>query len=460
MNKISEISIEGLHDTQNYSINFSDNRMIIVGENGSCKTTIFRMIYFLLTRNWDSLASLPFEAITVKFLSDKKSQVLRRDLQTALEISRRHMPYMMHFLGRHLSGEDTVEHQQRSPISDVIKLSKTLSKSELERGHYARAFIDEKVLNDEAIQRLKNAQKAIEENFDATILYMPTYRRIEEPLEKIFPLLNKEDKENLRKKMDTNIAMELVEFGMGDVEKAISDYQTKIKEFLRTQQNELTLGYLNEIIDKKYAKTDIMKDVAKLPDDVIGDVLKRMDENILPKKQKDKITDMIAKMKEAEDTDVSVENKIIFQYFLELMDLDKRIREAEEPLLRFAETCNEYFTNKSMKYDNQNFGISINMHKENHSIANEQIKLQDLSSGEKQIASLFGLLNLNQDKNFFVLIDEPELSLSVKWQRRILVDIINSHNCVGLFAATHSPFIFDNELEPYVHGINEFLSED
>ena len=203
-----------------------------------------------------------------------------------------------------------------------------------------------------------------------------------------------------------------------------------------------------------------MKDVAKLPDDVIGDVLKRMDENILPKKQKDKITDMIAKMKEAEDTDVSVENKIIFQYFLELMDLDKRIREAEEPLLRFAETCNEYFTNKSMKYDNQNFGISINMHKENHSIANEQIKLQDLSSGEKQIASLFGLLNLNQDKNFFVLIDEPELSLSVKWQRRILVDIINSHNCVGLFAATHSPFIFDNELEPYVHGINEFLSED
>ena len=59
-------------------------------------------------------------------------------------------------------------------------------------------------------------------------------------------------------------------------------------------------------------------------------------------------------------------------------------------------------------------------------------------------------------KNLFVFIDEPELSLSIDWQRMLLVDILESTSCTGLVATTHSPFVFDNELEDYVHGINEF----
>ena len=57
------------------------------------------------------------------------------------------------------------------------------------------------------------------------------------------------------------------------------------------------------------------------------------------------------------------------------------------------------------------------------------------------------------------MIDEPELSLSVPWQKRFLVDIHNANFCEGIVAVTHSPFIFENELEPYVHGVGEFLHE-
>jgi predicted ATP-dependent endonuclease of OLD family len=67
-------------------------------------------------------------------------------------------------------------------------------------------------------------------------------------------------------------------------------------------------------------------------------------------------------------------------------------------------------------------------------------------------------LNLTQKNKVFVFIDEPELSLSVDWQRMFLVDILDSASCDGLIATTHSPFVFENELENFVHGINEFCT--
>lgn len=90
-------------------------------------------------------------------------------------------------------------------------------------------------------------------------------------------------------------------------------------------------------------------------------------------------------------------------------------------------------------------------------LAKEQIELKDLSSGEKQIVSLFSHLFLSQQKKFFLIIDEPELSLSVPWQKKFIVDVIKNPYCTGLLSVTHSPFIFaENDLDNYAHSLNEF----
>jgi predicted ATPase len=87
----------------------------------------------------------------------------------------------------------------------------------------------------------------------------------------------------------------------------------------------------------------------------------------------------------------------------------------------------------------------------------KELKLSMLSSGEKQIVSLFSHIYLSGIQEFFVVIDEPELSLSVPWQKRFLMDIVSSGRCSGLIAVTHSPFIYDNELDGYAHSIEEFV---
>ena len=56
------------------------------------------------------------------------------------------------------------------------------------------------------------------------------------------------------------------------------------------------------------------------------------------------------------------------------------------------------------------------------------------------------------------MIDEPELSLSVPWQRQFLVDIKQGDFCSGLIAVTHSPFIYENDLDKYAHSLGEFLT--
>jgi hypothetical protein len=81
-----------------------------------------------------------------------------------------------------------------------------------------------------------------------------------------------------------------------------------------------------------------------------------------------------------------------------------------------------------------------------------KVPLDALSSGEKQMVSLFAKLFLYPNKKI-VLIDEPELSLSIEWQRHILVDVLGAPLCAQIVAITHSPFVFDNELEPYARSL-------
>ena len=88
----------------------------------------------------------------------------------------------------------------------------------------------------------------------------------------------------------------------------------------------------------------------------------------------------------------------------------------------------------------------------------EKLPLSKLSAGEKQIISIFSKVYLAPSTHrFIILFDEPELSLSIFWQKNLLPDIFNSGKCYFLLAMTHSPFIFDNELDKYAIGLNQYL---
>jgi len=125
-------------------------------------------------------------------------------------------------------------------------------------------------------------------------------------------------------------------------------------------------------------------------------------------------------------------------------------KELISKLNNFIETTNKYFANsKKLEYLNSENKLIIKL---NNNII---IKLSDLSSGEKQIISIFSYLYLSE-KNYFIIFDEPETSISIFWQKTLLSDICKT-NINGIIAATHSPYIYKNDLFEYVNGLDNFL---
>lgn len=458
-NQLIRFDILGLHGVRDYSVRLEDNRVIIVGENGSGKTTVFKIMYYAISCDWDSLLTFDFDKVILFFSNNQKVSIeleLLKSIYAINDLDRASFYIDGHQYGRrrHSSGL----------INNLIEMKKQVenkSEEELDRqfsinSPYPYRYI-KGLLEARPIKGLYATTKKIEQCFDATILYLPTYRRIEEQLKNIFPNMDSDDWDRARKRTHNNRSIELVEFGMGDVESAVKEYQEHLNEFSRAQQNKLTLGYLSEIIGQKYEQVNI-EDIRKLTEEQVSEILMRIERSILSDEQKGEITRILVQKRAANDPSFQVREKIICHYFLKLIDFDRDMRKEEASLLKFIEKCNKYLVSNSLVYDKQNFICRIYNKVEEKFDSSNEIHFQDMSSGEKQIVSLFSHLNLSKRKGLFVFIDEPELSLSVNWQRTFLVDILDSISCIGLVATTHSPFVFENELERYVHGINEFCT--
>jgi len=70
-----------------------------------------------------------------------------------------------------------------------------------------------------------------------------------------------------------------------------------------------------------------------------------------------------------------------------------------------------------------------------------EIKLNDLSSGEKQLLIILGEALLQNGNRCLYVADEPELSLHVTWQEKLVNSIIKINKNAQIIFATHSPDI-------------------
>ena len=125
----------------------------------------------------------------------------------------------------------------------------------------------------------------------------------------------------------------------------------------------------------------------------------------------------------------------------------------ETPIQEFVKICNSYLYGKSFIFDNVSYDVIISHN------SGKPVDLEELSSGEKQIVSLFSHLLLDGEQENYIVIDEPELSLSVDWQLRFLEDVCRLESCKLLCAVTHSPFIFENSLDSHTVDLMEVTGQ-
>lgn len=481
--EISFITIYGLFgDISNkVEVDFEKNVQIFTGENGTGKTTILNIIYNTLKGNSKALYDLPFDLIILEF-KNGKSLLLKREWFSKTQINLNDLEgtkftkLMLDFLSISYDAGERGENKERSNNLRRIKRSSynhfyifdklSLLDKELLDCRIDDEKLQQEYLGDDTLDyHYSNIEELdieyIEEyemrialyyyillNFyKENIIYFPTYRRIEEELydisEKKSSLYRGVGKELLEKK-------DLISFGLSDVAELIESIENEIKDFSLEGYSQINTQLLSYMLSPAPI-TDKM--IQKINDeDIVNIVLSRMEGNTLKTEEKDilknKLNNINALDKHSET------DKVIIYFIYKLIERYEMKSEREEAIKTFVEVCNKYLVNKYFDYNQSKIKIEV-LNNE----TGEEIKLKNLSSGEKQIVAAFSKFILKDSSSSIVILDEPELSLSVEWQMMFLPDILKYSGCTKLIAVTHSPFTYRNNLKKYARSLNSIVSK-
>lgn len=454
---IKRFEIKQLFGIFNVDIPFKDNINIFIGENGLGKTTILNALNYIIQGDSDSLSSIDFNEMILTLGNDTKILIKRDELiNNNLSIYDRNRihHYLIEDDYNYIEKKIMLEmFKEKVPLDDKISREKIYEKIIKKYRYDFPLSVLEKIYN--SVIKNKNFEKELKDTWEYKIydymknwnriIYLPTYRRIEEDFNSYIE--NSPDKDYYRKDKNKH-NFSYLQFGMDDVQESIdmacNTLKNNTNEGFKAMTSNLLTNYIN--INEKNKRLNFKYE--NFDPSTLDIVFSRLADKINPS-IKNKIINMI-------DNNEILEDKY-HQYLLsiigELTNIYVKNKQIDDNLENFKNVCNTYLVNKKIEYDKFKIECKVTQEK-----SEQSIMLKNLSSGEKQIISLFSKLYLNSEDNNIILFDEPELSLSILWQKKLVPDIINSNRCGFLAIITHSPFIFDNEFRERTIDIKEYIS--
>lgn len=129
-------------------------------------------------------------------------------------------------------------------------------------------------------------------------------------------------------------------------------------------------------------------------------------------------------------------------------ETEKRKLSTEEPKNIFLTICNEFL--KSNMFPDKKLVIMNDGSLRLQILEGHTVGLTKLSSGEKQLLILLLRTLLQRGKTGVYITDEPELSLHILWQEKLISALTKINPNIQLVLATHSPDIvaqYDNKIK-------------
>ncbi len=422
---LKSFTIGGLFGYKDIVLPLDKKVLILIAENGAGKTNILNILYQVLNPEPDLINSLNCDSVSIEL---PHNNYLQMDVSLPNEFNNI-SNYDLEEIIRDLKTIEELENQDKKTLRQQLQLKK--KKKDIDT--YDKEIID--ILRD-FWKKNDNSYKQIRQ-LKLNILFFPTYRRIEK---------------NLYDFVDENVELPyntttLIQFGMEDVKNKFKQIQTEIKNTAFELFSKVTGEMLTQFIEGLNVTTEMRESINI---DILNLILSRVGEQNISKTEQEKIKNLVTSGK----INDSKYNDLV--YFLsKLINLYESQSKIDKTIKSFVNVCNKYLKpNKEIIYNESTAEIYIKQTRNN-----KTIELNNLSSGEKQIISLFSKVYLEAEDDFILIIDEPELSISVEWQQMLLPDIMRSGKCKRIIAATHSPFIFDNELDYCAYALNQFVTE-
>lgn len=231
------------------------------------------------------------------------------------------------------------------------------------------------------------------------------------------------------------------------------------RRYIQTKEEYVTV--INENSEKlKSELAEIMKQHSSISSNLDSTYIKRLFEADPTQIVSDDVVDKLRKLQEKQDKlqkyglaeiqnasylnqlDESKLNRFGIELSIYLEDANTKYNVFEsiiDKLELYERIVNEKLTFKKMILSRID-GIVVKTDE------GDLLSLNDLSSGEQEILVLFYKLIFESDVNL-LLIDEPEISLHIAWQKELmenLKSVVNLKKDIQVIIATHSPQIISH----------------
>lgn len=425
---IKEFHVQNLFGLFNNTIKFNDNEKItiILGPNGCGKTTMLKMFDAIIKLKHDTLLDFKFEYIILKIDNEElkiQKNLLENDIQNKSN-EKYYFPLSYYIDDKKLEISKEEMKNQEITISELVKknylndyLIHTDSNLMTFRDNYERIYFDtrEKINNKNLmLDSIPAKVKFMLTNYSSNLISTnrltitirnETYSQSKSEVKNTIQVYSDDLKLLLKNKLTDYANLS---------QKLDAEFPLKVLDAVKLEQRSNTQDIENKILEINNLRNKL----------ILSGVLEN----------NDKLVDV-----DLYNVDNSIKSMLTIYY----QDTEKKLHflsDVAEKLLLFLDMANQKLgDNKKISVNSTN-GIQI---MQRNSI--EPIKLEDLSSGEQQEIILLYRLIFNSNKNDYLLIDEPEISLHVSWQRQFLNDlerIIKINNC-NIIVATHSPQIIN-----------------
>lgn len=442
--KITRFTIKALHGFFDYDVNLNEDITFLFGENGNGKTTVLSMLDHVISGELYKLFDYEFKNITVFFKENDKTH-------------------------SEAQYENSVKVHLKSSKKQSIKELIVKFKGEEASIKYDRDYARESDFFESSFdirQRFFDSFKLAEEIKDCfNYLFLPLNRlnyKINDHDIMDFRMIRNKSMHNPNYFFNNSESMhsveQLVNESVSKINSSINKLNTKMRQDILKSALEMSRDDvdLNEFF-KYFAKDDLISELEDTKERYIKllEDLKTITTSAQQKEYDKYFNDLINQVQKS--INVSENNKVrkfpaqLIGTYVELIRIKKLIKiyeSIEGNILELKTPINDFlkYTNIFLKDGKDEKEIIVNSLGEVFFITNytkEPVRLKYLSSGEKQIVTLISNLIFKVDRSKFTIfiIDEPELSLHLSWQKKIVPIIHEINKNIQLIFATHSPEI-------------------
>lgn len=414
---IQSVEIKGFWGRQTASTKINKDVTIFIGENGTGKTTFVNSISAVLNVDFYQLARLSFDEIVIKLtdINNKNTKTIK-----VINDSKNNIP-INHY-------EYKISRKSYDLVVDMpifSRATRVLNDNRLLYGRMHRSYRDQYI-------ELKKELHNIVEVSEISV-YRHSY--------------------NWENENDSIQSLSAVDERLKKLLSGLSSYQlkleTKLNEISNDFQQKTLLSLLysedfdkfeREKIENQYSTLEEQKNKIHKAFEELGIKDKKHDIDKHIEKIKTGIEGLRVENSQNENTDDVFAIPLFYRtnHILDLLNKsEKEKNKITEARDNFFKILNDFVTRKKIIYEKNTSELSFYI-LENQ---NEYFPWNQLSSGEKQLLIQFLEALLQEKRNVIFIADEPELSLHVKWQEKLINAIRKLNPNAQLIIATHSPDI-------------------